>query len=59
MMIKCKEASWLISASLDRPLTLAEQVRLSMHLLMCGNCKNFSQQMAQLRAIARQVGNGE
>jgi len=59
MMIKCKEASWLISASLDRALTMAEQVRLSMHLMLCGNCKNFSRQMAQLRAIARQVGNGD
>jgi predicted anti-sigma-YlaC factor YlaD len=59
MMIKCKQASWLVSLSLDRPLTLAEQVRLSMHLMMCGNCKNFSRHMAQLRHMARQLGNGE
>lgn len=49
MMMNCQQASRLISDGMDRPLTRSEQVRLSFHLLMCRNCRHFSQQMQQLR----------
>lgn len=49
MMLNCRQASHLISEAMDRPLSRAEQARLAMHLLLCGNCRNFRQQMRQLR----------
>lgn len=59
MKMSCKQASRLISAGLDRPLTRMEQVRLSMHLVLCGNCRQFRLQMNLLRTAARKAGNGE
>lgn len=44
MMISCKKAADLTCASLDRPLTLWETVRLRFHLLMCDACKAFQLQ---------------
>ncbi|MFC3532969.1 zf-HC2 domain-containing protein [Vogesella facilis] len=54
MMLNCRQASRMISEAMDRPLTRAEQARLAMHLLLCGNCRNFRQQLRQLRAGIRQ-----
>lgn len=44
MMISCKKAADLTCASLDRPLTLWEAVRLRLHLSMCAACKAFQLQ---------------
>jgi len=49
MGMSCKQASRLISDGMDRPLTRSEQVRLSLHLMLCANCRHFRQQMQQLR----------
>ncbi|SCK22688.1 zf-HC2 domain-containing protein [Vogesella sp. LIG4] len=49
MMLNCRQASRLISEAMDRPLSRAEQARLAMHLMLCSNCRNFRQQMRQLR----------
>lgn len=59
MMISCREASRLISASLDRPLSGWERGKLRFHLFLCGNCRAFRGQLRQLRAAARRAGNGE
>lgn len=48
-MLNCKEASQLISQSLDRPLSLAERWQLKIHLWMCDACRRFKQQLNQLR----------
>jgi hypothetical protein len=53
----CKQASRLISQSLDRPLTLRERFALKLHLIICEYCKRFSRQMQTLRlAITKMVG---
>jgi len=44
-MRNCQKATRLISESQERPLSLAEKMRLNMHLLMCAGCKNFSLQV--------------
>ncbi len=48
-MLNCKEASQLISQSLDRPLSLSERWQLKIHLWMCNACRRFKQQLNQLK----------
>jgi hypothetical protein len=44
-MLNCKNASQLISQSLEQPLTIRERFALNLHLLICKYCKRFSQQL--------------
>lgn len=48
-MLNCKEASQLISQSLDRPLSWSERWQLKIHLWMCNACRRFKQQLNQLK----------
>jgi hypothetical protein len=52
-MLSCKQASQLISQSLDRSLTLHERIALKLHLIICKYCKRFSQQVQTLRNAMR------
>ncbi len=52
-MLSCKQASQLISQSLDRSLTLRERITLKLHLIICKYCKRFSQQVQTLRNAMR------
>ncbi len=52
-MLTCKEVTHLLSEGQDRKLTVAERVRLEMHLLMCSGCSNFGRQMDFLRSACR------
>ena len=52
-MLTCKQASQLLSQSLDRPLTRGERLRLRFHLLICQICKRFGQQIVGLRTSIR------
>jgi hypothetical protein len=49
----CKEAHRLMSESYDRALTLAERLRLRVHLLACAGCRNFSGQLRLLQGAMR------
>ena len=53
-MLTCKQASQLLSQSLDRPLKGGERFRLRFHLLLCKLCKRFGQQIVGLRNAIRQ-----
>ncbi len=53
-MLTCKEASRLVSTSLDRRLTLNERIRLHLHLWACDACMLFRRQAQFLRAAVRQ-----
>jgi hypothetical protein len=56
-MLSCKDVTHLLSESQDRKLTVAERVRLEMHLAICDGCQNFRKQMDFLRAACgRYVG---
>jgi len=48
-MLRCKEATHLISAQQDRQLAAGERLQLKMHLAMCSGCRNFRTQMNFLR----------
>lgn len=43
-MISCKEATYLISKKEEGKLTLAERLKLSVHLAICGICRAFEKQ---------------
>jgi predicted anti-sigma-YlaC factor YlaD len=51
--ITCKQASELVSHSLDRRLGLLERWRLRAHLKVCTACMNFKDHMSFLRTALR------
>ena len=52
-MLSCKNASQLISQSLDGSLTMRERFALKLHLLICKYCKRFSQHMQTIRVALK------
>ncbi|MDP1658120.1 MAG: zf-HC2 domain-containing protein [Methylotenera sp.] len=53
-MLTCKQASQIISQSLDSPLSQSERMKLRFHLFICGACTRFNQQLRLLsNAIQR------
>jgi hypothetical protein len=50
-MLNCKEATQLISQSLDQPLSWSNRWKLKFHLLLCDACTRFNQQLHQLRKL--------
>lgn len=62
-MLSCKQASHLLSQSIERRLPLRQRLGLRLHLLMCSACKQFSVQLQLLRQATKryvqQVENDE
>jgi len=54
-MLTCKQASQLISQSLDHPLSWSQRMQLKLHLLMCSACNRFKQQLHLLRAALKRI----
>lgn len=52
-MMKCREATQKMSEELERPLTLGEKAGVTVHVAMCGPCRNFRRQAAFLRDSMR------
>ncbi len=50
-MMKCKEASQLMSQGLDRPLGLGERIGLRLHLLICSGCRAVRHQLSFIRNV--------
>lgn len=50
-VISCKKAAELASASLDRPLSLAEKLQWRFHLTMCAACRVFRKQNEALARL--------
>lgn len=53
--LTCKEASRLISQSMDRPLAFRERAALRFHLFICTGCTNFKSQVNALHHICLHV----
>ena len=54
MKISCKEASRLISQSMDERLSFGQRLRLRLHLTLCDACRNFKSHLQLLRrGVAR------
>ncbi len=47
----CKEASQLQSDGFERDLTIGERIRLRTHLLICGACRNYTENLELLNNI--------
>ena len=47
----CKEASQLMSDRFDRELSLTERLRLRLHLLICGMCRNYASNLSLLNRM--------
>ena len=52
--ISCKEASRLISQSMDERPSTGQRLKLRLHLAICDACRNFSRNLHLLRrGVAR------
>lgn len=49
----CREVHRLVSEGMDRDLTMVERTRMRVHLMVCGACTRFNQQMETLRRAMR------
>lgn len=58
-MLKCKQATELMSQSLDRDLTLNERIRLKLHLFICSGCVNCNKQMRLIHHAMEKFKNIE
>jgi hypothetical protein len=54
-MLTCKQASQLISQSLDHPLSLSNRIKLRLHLLICDACSRFRKQLEQLSTALQRL----
>ncbi|CDG85831.1 zf-HC2 domain-containing protein [Janthinobacterium agaricidamnosum] len=45
----CREVHRLVSEGMDRDLSVVEQIRMRLHLVVCGACTRFNGQMWLLR----------
>ena len=50
-MLTCKEVSHLVSESLDHRLPLRQRMGVRLHLMMCGMCRAYRDQILLLRRI--------
>lgn len=52
-MMKCKQATQMLSEKLDRPLSTKEKMALTLHTTICPPCRVFGQQMDSLRNLSK------
>jgi hypothetical protein len=57
LALSCREASRLISESLDRKLTRRERWSLRIHTLLCRICRRFARQMDMIREAVANMPN--
>ncbi len=53
-IFSCRDASRLMSTSLDRKLTMMESVELAMHLMMCRGCTNYRRDLRTLHQLIKE-----
>lgn len=54
LMLTCKQASQIISQSLDTPLSWSDRMKLKFHLFICDACTHFNKQLRLIKnAIQR------
>lgn len=54
----CREASRLESDAFERRLSPVEQLRLRLHLLICGACRDYRQELRLMRQLFRRIRQG-
>lgn len=58
-MLSCKEATKLISESLDKPLSFRQRVWVTVHVLMCRFCSRYQRQLALMRLALNRLAKDE
>lgn len=56
-MHSCRRVAELLSQRLDEPLGLLDNLRLRLHLSMCGNCSNVEKQLESIQAASADLFN--
>ena len=51
LMITCEEASTLLSAEMDVPISTTKRLLLRMHLMMCRKCISVKHQILSMRKV--------
>lgn len=54
-MLRCKEASELLSQAQDRQMQLRDRLSLGLHVMLCHGCRNFQRQLAFIRVALRRL----
>jgi len=55
LMLTCKQASQIISRSLDNPLSWSDRMKLKFHLFICDACNRFNQQLRLLNSAVKRL----
>lgn len=55
LMLTCKQASQIISQSLDSSLSGSDRMKLKFHLFLCGACTRFSHQLRLLNYAVKRI----
>jgi len=59
MMLSCKDATRLISESMDTSLPLGKRIGVRLHLLICKFCARYKRQLLLIRETARRFAAPE
>ncbi len=54
-MLTCKDATQLISRSMDASLPIGTRIRLRLHLHICALCERYRQQLLLIREALQRV----
>jgi hypothetical protein len=55
LMLTCKQASQIISQSLDNPLSRSDRIKLKFHLFICNACTRFNQQLHLIKTAVKRM----
>lgn len=58
-MHSCRRVAQLLSQRLDEPLGPLDELKLRLHLSLCGDCRNVDTQLSGVRAAAADLFSGE
>ena len=57
-MHSCRRVAELLSQRLDEPLGPIDELKLRLHLSLCGNCRNVEKQLSGVHAAAADLFAG-
>jgi predicted anti-sigma-YlaC factor YlaD len=57
-MHSCRRAAELLSQRLDEPLGTVDELKLRLHLSLCGDCRNVEQQLSGIHAATGDLFSG-
>lgn len=58
LTLHCHESSQLLSDAMDRRLTRVERLAMTLHLLVCRNCRRARQRLQFLAEALRRLASG-